>query len=45
MPDFNIPKISTFTTAPMFSTFSANWSAKVCTSKTPPEDESQFNWF
>ena len=42
-PNFNIPKILTFTTAPMFSMFSADWSAKVYTSKAPPKNKSQFN--
>ena len=43
MPDPNISKISTFITVPMFNTFSANQSAKVYTSKTPPKNKSQFN--
>ena len=41
MPD---PKILTLTIAPIFSTFSTNWSAKVYASKAPPKDKSQFNW-
>ena len=36
MPDPNIPKILTLTTALMFSTFSTKWSTKVYTSKAPP---------
>ena len=40
MPDPNIPKILTLITAPMFSMFSANWSAKACASKAPPKDKS-----
>ena len=44
MPDPDIPEILTLTTAPIFSTFSADWSAKAYTGKTPPEDKNQFNW-
>ena len=40
----NILEILTLIIALMFSTFSANWSAKVCVSKAPPEDKSQFDW-
>ena len=44
MPNLNILKILTLTTAPMFSIFSANWSAKVYVSKAPFKDKNQFNW-
>jgi hypothetical protein len=43
MPDPNIPKILTLTTAPIFSTFSADWFTKVCASEAPLKDKSQFN--
>src|SRR6266567_3580185 len=43
-PDPDIPEISTLITALMFSTFSADWSAKVHASEAPPEDKSQFDW-
>ena len=38
------PGLPTLTTAPTFSTFSADWSAKACAGEAPPEDESQFDW-
>ena len=44
MPNPNIPKILTLTTALIFSTFSANWSAKVCAGKALSKDKSQFDW-
>ena len=40
MPNPNIPKILTFTIAPIFSTFSANWSAKVYAGKAPFKNKS-----
>ena len=40
MPNPNIPKILTLTTALIFSTFSTNWSAKACTGEAPPKDKS-----
>ena len=40
MPNPNIPKILTLITALIFSIFSADWSAKVYTSKAPPENKS-----
>ena len=43
MPNPNIPKILTFTTAPISSIFSTNQFAKVYTNKASPEDKSQFN--
>ena len=43
MPNPNILKILTFTTALIFSIFSINWSIKVYTNKAPPKDKSQFN--
>ena len=44
MPNPNIPEILTLITALTFSIFSADWSAKVCAGKAPPEDKSQFDW-
>ena len=43
MPNLNIPEILTLTTAPIFSTFSADWSAKAYTSKASPKNKNQFN--
>ena len=40
IPNPDIPKILTLIIAPIFSIFSTNWSTKVYTSKTPPEDKS-----
>ena len=40
IPNFNIPKILTLITAPIFNIFSIDWSTKVCISEAPPEDES-----
>ena len=40
MSNSNISKILTFTTALIFSIFSADWSAKVYTGEAPPEDKS-----
>jgi hypothetical protein len=39
----NIPEILTLIIAPIFSIFSADWSAKIYTNKAPPKDKSQFN--
>ena len=36
----NIPKILTFTTALIFSTFSTDWSTKAHTSKALPKNKS-----
>ncbi len=43
MPNPDIPKILTFITAPIFSIFSTNWSAKVYAGEAPPKNKSQFN--
>ena len=43
MPNSDIPKILTFTIAPIFSMFSADQSAKVYTNKAPFKNKSQFN--
>ena len=40
MSNPDIPEILTLITAPIFNTFSADWSAKVYTGKAPPEDKS-----
>ena len=39
----NISKILTLITALTFSTFSADWSAKVYTGEAPLKNKSQFN--
>ena len=43
MPNSNIPEILTLIIAPISSIFSADWSAKVYTSKAPFKNKSQFN--
>ena len=40
MPNSDILKILTLITAPIFSMFSTNWSAKVYTNKAPFENKS-----